>query len=150
MGRTAIEIPKEIQEQMCRDYRQGMSVRNIAKIYGMGTAKVYEVLKKSQCEIKVGRPKGKCDIVVQSMMEDYISGLSISKIANKYGYTCMHVYRLFERNHFDINDYKRPKRKDSVIEALKLGELSQSQIAQKCGVSRQYVSLIKKEMESEK
>lgn len=149
MPRTSVKIEREVQEQMCRDYRQGMSVRQIATIYGIGRNKAYDIVK-SQCEIKMGRPKGKCDIAVQSMMEDYINGLSVTKIAKKYGCSYAHVFRLFARNGFNVAEHPRPKRKDSVIEALKLGELSQSEIARKCGVSRQFVLQVKKELEKEK
>lgn len=146
MPRTSVKIEREVQEQMCRDYRQGMPVRQIATIYGIGRNKAYDIVK-SQCEIKMGRPKGKCDIAVQSMMEDYINGLSVTKISKKYGCSYAHVFRLFARNGFNVAEHQRPKRKDSVIEALKLGELSQSEIARKCGVSRQFVLQVKKELE---
>lgn len=147
MARTPTIIPQEVKEQMCRDYRQGMSVRQISNIYGIGTNKIYDTLKQNKCEIKVGRKPRQCDIVVQSMMEDYINGLSVGKIAKKYGCSYVHVFRLFSQNNFDVREHRRPTRKDDVIEALKLGELSQSEIARKCGVSRQFVLIVKKELE---
>lgn len=148
MPRTVVEIPQEVKEQMFRDYRRGVSVRNIAAIYGIGINKTYDIIK-TQFDITVGRPKRTFDFVVQSMIEDYNNGLSIIKIAKKYGCTNISVYRLFKKNNFDIHDGK-PKRKLAVIEALELGEMTQSQVARECGVSRQFVQQVKKELEDKK
>lgn len=148
MGRTVKVIPQEVQDQMFRDYRRGVSVRSIAAIYGIGINKTYDIIK-TQFDITVGRPKRTLDFAMKSMMEDYNNGLSIIKIAKKYGCTNVHVYRLFKQNNFDIHDGK-PKRKLAVIEALELGEMTQSQIARECGVSRQFVQQVKKELEGKK
>ena len=146
MPRTAIEIPKEIQDQMCRDYRQGVSIRNIARIYGIGRNKAYEIVQSGCDKVKTGRPKVSRD----SMIEDYINGLSLTKLATKYGYKRSTVYLIIKRNGVQMREARDITRKSDIINELQIGQISQSEIARKYNVSRQYVSLIKKEMESEK
>ena len=146
MGRTAIEIPQEIQDQMCRDYRQGMSVRNIARIYGIGRNKAYEIVQ-GGCEIKLGRPKVDNDIQGKNIAEDYINGLSIKKIAKKYGLSEWSVYWHLKQNHISVKDTTK---QSDIINDLKCGELTQAEIAQKNNVSRQYVLQIKKKLEEKK
>lgn len=146
MGRTAIEIPQEIQDQMCRDYRQGMSVRNIARIYGIGRNKAYEIVQ-GGCEIKLGRPKVDNDIQGKNIAEDYINGLSIKKIAKKYGLSEWSVYWHLKQNGISVKDSTK---QSDIINDLKCGELSQAEIARKYNVSRQYVLQIKKKLEEKK
>ena len=142
MGRTVIEIPQEIQDQMCRDYRQGISVRNISRIYGIGRNKSYEIVHRGCC-VKMGRPKVDNDIQCKNIAEDYINGLSIKKIAKKYGLSEWNVYRNLKKNDISVKDTTK---QSDIINDLKCGELSQSDIAKKYGVSRQYVFQIKQKM----
>ena len=146
MARTPTIIPQEVKEQMCRDYRQGESIRNIASIYGVGRNRAYEIVHSGCAKVKLGRPKVSRD----SMIEDYINGLSLTKLATKYGYTRSTVYLIIKRNGVQMREARDITRKSDIINELQSGEISQSEIARKYNVSRQYVSLIKKEMESEK
>ena len=70
MARTVNIIPNDVQEQMCRDYRQGESIRNIAAIYGIGRNKAYQIVH-SGCDVKMGRPKVKDSIIAQNMIQDH-------------------------------------------------------------------------------
>lgn len=55
MGRTKVEIPKEVQEQMIRDNRN-MPYQQVAKLYGYGRNKTYEVVR-GTCPRKCGTSK---------------------------------------------------------------------------------------------
>ena len=146
MGRGKVAIPREVQDQMCRDYRQGESIRNIASIYGIGRNRAYEIVHSGCDNVKLGRPKVSRD----SMIEDYINGLSLTKLAKKYGYARSTVYRIIKRKGVQMREARDIARKSDIIKELQSGEISQSEIARKYNVSRQYVSLIKKELEANK
>ena len=144
MGRTSIEIPQEIQDQMCRDYRQGFSVRNIARIYGIGRNKAYAIVQ-GGCEIKMGRPKGTDKAIVEAMVIDYQNGLSVKRLAKKYHFAENSVYIVLRKNGDVVKQNSRELIKQIQAD-LKCGELSQSDIAKKYGVSRQYVFQVKQKM----
>lgn len=140
MARTKVEIPKEIQEQMIRDNRR-MPYQQVAKIYGVGRNKCFEIVR-GTCPRKKRTPKLN-ERGVNALCEDYINGLSPKKLAVKYGISLQHVYRLLKDNGTDLREnFKRL----AIEKDLKAGELSQSAIAKKYGLSRQRISVIKKEM----
>ena len=43
MPRTVVEIPQEVKEQMRRDYRRGMSLKEVSAIYGVGRNKTFYI-----------------------------------------------------------------------------------------------------------
>lgn len=140
MGRTKVEIPKEVQEQMIRDNRN-MPYQQVAKLYGYGRNKTYEVVR-GTCPRKAGTPKitqrGK-----KALVEDYQNGLSVKKLSAKYDITLDYVYKILRKHNVVITHNNRS---ESIREDLKVGELTQSAIAKKYGCSRQYVNEIKKKM----
>ena len=146
MGRHKLVVPPEVQEQMRRDYRQGVAIKNIAKIYGIGRNKAYEIVHGCYSDITLGRPK----ISRQPMIEDFSNGLSIDKIAKKYGYKRATVCNILNENGIKFSKIRSKDRQNEIVNDLRSGYLSQSEIARKYNVSRQYVSLIKKEMEANK
>ena len=131
---------------MRRDYRQGVAIKNIAKIYGIGRNKAYEIVHGCYSDITLGRPK----ISRQPMIEDFSNGLSIDKIAKKYGYKRATVCNILNENGIKFSKIRSKDRQNEIVNDLRSGYLSQSEIARKYNVSRQYVSLIKKEMEANK
>ncbi len=146
MARPQTIIPQEIKEQMCRDYRRGTSVRQIASIYGIGRNKAYAIVQ-SGCEIKMGRPTTKDSLMCENMKQDYLNGLGIKKIAKKYGYEVPTVYRYLKEVGINVKGHQNKTKQDDIIKDLEQGELSQSEIARKNNVSRQYVLQVKKKME---
>lgn len=141
MPRTVVEIPQEVKEQMIRDNRR-MPYQQVAKIYGVGRNKCFEIVR-GTCPRKKRTPKLN-ERGVNALCEDYINGLSPKKLAVKYGISLQHVYRLLKDNGTDLREnFKRL----AIEKDLKAGELSQSDIAKKYGLSRQRISVIKKEME---
>ncbi len=149
MARKPTIIPPEIKEQMCRDYRKGTSVRQIATIYGIGRNKAYEIVQ-GGCEIKMGRPTTKDSLMCENMKQDYLNGLDIKKLAKKYGYEVVTVYRYLKELGINVNEHRDITKKTDIIRDLELGELSQSEIARKHNVSRQYVLQVKMKIESGK
>lgn len=145
MARTKVEIPQEVKEQMCRDYRRGTSVRQIATIYGIGRNKAYEIVQ-GGCEIKMGRPTTKDSLMCENMKQDYLNGLGIKKLAKKYGYEVATIYRYLKEVGINVNENRGKAKQEDIIKDLELGELSQSEIARKYNVSRQYVFQIKQKM----
>lgn len=143
MGRHKLVVPPDVQEQMRRDYRQGLAIKNIAKVYGIGRNKAYEIVHGCYSDIKLGRPK----ISRQPMIEDFSNGLSISKIAKKYGYKRATVCNILNENGIKFSKIRSKERQLGIVDDLQSGYLSQSEIARKHNVSRQYVSLLKKELE---
>lgn len=143
MPRTVVEIPPEVKEQMCRDYRRGATIFEIASIYGVGRNKTHEIVRNS-CEKKVGRkPNAK---IYDSVAEDYLNGLGIKKIAKKYGHGIEWVYRTLSSRDIHVSEIL-PQKTIKIQDDLKAGELTQSQIAKKYGVSRQWVLQVKKKLE---
>lgn len=140
MGRTKVEIPKEVQEQMIRDNRN-MPYQQVAKLYGYGRNKTYEVVR-GTCPRKAGTSK-----ITQrekkALVEDYQNGLSVKKLSAKYDITLDYVYKILRKHNVAIIHNNRS---ESIREDLKVGELTQSAIAKKYGCSRQYVNEIKKKM----
>ena len=144
MPRTVVEIPQEVKDQMCRDYRQGESIRNIAAIYGVGRNRAYEIVQ-GGCEIKLGRPKGTDKAIVEAMVIDYQNGLSVKRLAKKYHFAENSVYIVLRKNGDVVKQNSRELIKQIQAD-LNCGELSQSDIAKKYGVSRQYVFQVKHKM----
>lgn len=143
MARTKVEIPKEIQEQMIRDNRN-MPYQQVAKLYGYGRNKTYEVVR-GTCPRKCGTSKI-TKREKNALVEDYQNGLSVKKLSAKYGITLDWVYKILRDNKIVIKDIKRLL---SIIDDLKAGELTQSAIAKKYVVSRQYVFQVKQKIEKE-
>ena len=144
MPRTVVEIPLEVKEQMCRDYRRGATIIEIASIYGVGRNKTHEIVRHS-CEKKLGRPRGTDKRVVEAIVIDYQNGLSVKRLAKKYGYHGQSVYRIMRENGDVVKQNSRELIKQIQAD-LNCGELSQSDIAKKYGVSRQYVFQVKQKM----
>ena len=144
MPRTKEMIPTEVREQMCRDYKRGTSVRQIASIYGIGRNKAYAIVQ-GGCEIKMGRPKGTDKAIVEAMVIDYQNGLSVKRLAKKYHFAENSVYIVLRKNGDMVKQNSRELIKQIQAD-LKCGELSQSDIAKKYGVSRQYVFQVKQKM----
>lgn len=141
MARTKVEITKEVQEQMIRDNRN-MPYQQVAKLYGYGRNKTYEVVR-GTCPRKAGTSK-----ITQrekkALVEDYQNGLSVKKLATKYGIEIDYVYKILRKNNVGL---RKNQRTESIQEDLKLGELTQAAIAKKYGVSRQRVGVVKKKMD---
>ena len=144
MPRTVVEIPQEVKEQMCRDYRRGMSLKEVSAIYGVGRNKTFYIVRGS-CEKTRGRPKGTDKAIVEAMVIDYQNGLSVKRLAKKYGYHGQSVYRIMRENGDVVKQNTRELIKQIQAD-LKCGELSQNDIAKKYGVSRQYVFQVKQKM----
>ena len=144
MPRTKEMIPTEVREQMCRDYRRGATIIEIASIYGVGRNKTHEIVRHS-CEKKAGRKSETNAIIYDSVAEDYLNGLGIKKIAKKYGHGIEWVYRTLASRDIHVSEIL-PQKTIKIQDDLKAGELTQSQIAKKYGVSRQYVFQVKQKM----
>ncbi len=144
MARTKVQIPKEVQEQMIRDNRN-MPYQQVAKLYGYGRNKTYEVVR-GTCPRKAGTSK-----ITQrekkALVEDYQNGLSVKKLATKYGIEIDYVYKILRKNNVEL---RKNQRTESIQEDLKSGELTQAAIAKKYGVSRQRVGVVKKKMDNKK
>ena len=144
MPRTVVEIPQEVKEQMRRDYRRGMSLKEVSAIYGVGRNKTFYIVRGS-CEKTRGRPKGTDKRVVEAMVIDYQNGLSVKRLAKKYHFAENSVYIVLRKNGDLVKQNSRELIKQIQAD-LKCGELSQSDIAKKYGVSRQYVFQVKQKM----
>ena len=142
MPRTVVEIPQEVKEQMCRDYRRGMSLKEVSAIYGVGRNKTFYIVRWS-CEKKIGRKKGENDHLYENVMHDYLDGLPIKRIAKKYGFNIDWVYKALRKKGISVTDENKLK---CIIDDLKKAEMTQSEIARKYNVSRQYVFQIKQKM----
>ena len=149
MARTPTKIPQEVKEQMCRDYRRGTSVRQIATIYGIGRNKAYQIVQ-GGCEIKMGRPTTKDSLMCENMKQDYLNGLGIKKMAKKYGFRVETIYKYLKQIGVNVKEHQNKTKQYDIIKDLEIGELSQSEIARKHNVSRQYVLQVKKKMEVNK
>ena len=146
MARTKVEIPEEIKQQMIRDNRK-MPYQQVAKLYGYGRNKTYEVVR-GTCERKRGASKIS-PLEKKALVEDYINGVSVKKLVQKYNITFAYVYRILKRNEVALNNTTQI-RSNAIKNDLKAGEMTQSAIAKKYGVSRQRVSVIKKQLEENK
>ena len=144
MARTPTIIPQEVKEQMCRDYKRGLSVRELSAVYGSSVTMTHSIVRNS-CEKKLGRPCGTDKRVVEAMVIDYQNGLSVKRLAKKYGYHGQSVYRIMRENGDVVKQNTRELIKQIQAD-IKCGELSQSDIAKKYGVSRQYVFQVKQKM----
>ena len=144
MPRTVVEIPQEVKEQMRRDYRRGMSLKEVSAIYGVGRNKTFYIVRGS-CEKTRGRPKGTDKAIVEAMVIDYQNGLSVKRLAKKYHFAENSVYIVLRKNGDVVKQNSRELIKQIQAD-LNCGELSQSDIAKKYGCSRQYVNEIKKKM----
>ena len=98
----------------------------------------------------MGRPTTKDSLMCENMKQDYLNGLGIKKLAKKYGYEVATVYRYLKELGINVNEHRGKAKQEDIIKDLELGELSQSEIARKNNVSRQYVLQVKKKMEENK
>ena len=85
------DIPEEVREQMCRDYKRGLSLRELSAVYGSSVTMVHSIVRNS-CEKKRGRPCGTDKRVVEAMVIDYQNGLSVKRLAKKYHFAENSVY----------------------------------------------------------
>ena len=138
------DIPEEVREQMCRDYKRGLSVRELSAVYGISVTMAHSIVRNS-CKKKLGRPCGTDKRVVEAMVIDYQNGLSVKRLAKKYGYHGQSVYRIMRENG-DVAKQNSRELIKQIQADLNCGELSQSDIAKKYGVSRQYVFQVKQKM----
>lgn len=139
------DIPEEVREQMCRDYKRGLSLRELSAVYGSSVSMVHSIVRNS-CEKKRGRPCGTDKRVVEAMVIDYQNGLSVKRLAKKYNFAENSVYIVLRKNGDVVKQNSRELIKQIQAD-LNCGELSQSEIARKNNVSRQYVLQVKKKME---
>lgn len=146
MARTQTIIPQEVKEQMCRDYKRGLSLKELSAVYGISVSAVHSIVRNS-CEKKRGRPCGTDKRVVEAMVIDYQNGLSVKRLAKKYHFAENSVYLVLRKNGDVVKQNSRELIKQ-IQDDLNCGELSQSDIAKKYGCSRQYVNEIKKKMEN--
>ncbi|MBQ7347774.1 MAG: hypothetical protein IJW55_07440 [Clostridia bacterium] len=127
---------------------RGATIHEIASIYGVGRNKTHEIVRHF-CATKVGRKSETNARIYDSVAEDYLNGLGIKKIAKKYGHCIEWVYRTLASRDIHVSEILPPKT-IKIQDDLKAGELTQSQIAKKHGVSRQWVLQVKKKMEEKK
>ena len=144
MPRTKEMIPTEVREQMCRDYKRGLSLKELSAVYGSSVTMVHSIVRNS-CEKKRGRPCGTDKRVVEAMVIDYQNGLSVKRLAKKYHFAENSVYIVLRKNGDVVKQNSRELIKQIQAD-LNCGELSQSDIAKKYGVSRQYVFQVKQKM----
>jgi DNA-directed RNA polymerase specialized sigma subunit len=144
MARTKVEIPEEIKQQMIRDNRR-MPYQQVAKLYGYGRNKTYEVVR-GTCARKSGSQKI-TDREKKALVEDYLNGLSPKKLERKYNITYAYVFRILKQNNVELRG--QFSKSAEIKHDLKAGELTQSAIAKKYGVSRQYVFQVKQKIEKE-
>lgn len=144
MPRTKEMIPTEVGEQMRRDYKRGLSLKELSAVYGISVSAVHNIVRNS-CEKKRGRPCGTDKRVVEAMVIDYQNGLSVKRLAKKYHFAENTVYIVLRKNGDVVKQNSRELIKQIQAD-LNCGELSQSDIARKYGCSRQYVNEIKKKM----
>jgi Mor family transcriptional regulator len=78
-------------------------------------------------------------------VEDYLNGLSPKKLERKYNITYAYVFRILKQNNVELRG--QFSKSEEIKRDLKAGELTQSAIAKKYGVSRQRVNVIKKQLE---
>jgi DNA-directed RNA polymerase specialized sigma subunit len=142
MARTKVEIPEEIKQQMIRDNRR-MPYQQVAKLYGYGRNKTFEVVR-GTCARKSGSQKI-TDREKKALVEDYLNGLSPKKLERKYNITYVYVFRILKQNNVELRG--QFSKSAEIKRDLKAGELTQSAIAKKYGVSRQRVNVIKKQLE---
>lgn len=139
-GRKKQEIPQWVKDEMIKAYRT-MPYHQVAKLFGIGRNRTWEIVKGTRKQ-KYGR----ADISGRdkSICEDYMNGVSIKKLCEKHGLTADPIYKILRKNAVDLHEHTRVL---SVQKDIKAGELTQSQIAKKHGVSRQRVFTLKKQME---
>lgn len=137
-------IPDDIKREMCRDYRRGMTIFEIARVYGIGRNRTHEIIRYS-CSTKRGRKISQTSaLIYENVTLDYFNGLSIEKIAKKYNKSMSWVYFVLHKKGTEIRANTEYK-KGGIVKDLEIGDISQSEIARKHNVSRQYVSLLKKQ-----
>ena len=100
---------------------------------------------RGSCEKTRGRPKGTDKAIVEAMVIDYQNGLSVKRLAKKYHFAENSVYIVLRKNGDVVKQNSRELIKQIQAD-LNCGELSQSDIAKKYGVSRQYVFQVKQKM----
>ena len=145
MARTPTIIPQEVKEQMIRDNRR-MTYKQVAKIYGVGRNRTFAIVR-GTCKKKAGRKPMFDSRQIAEVEEDYLNGLSVKKIARKYGCCQTLIYNILRDQGIEVSNGKALILK--IQDDIRSGELTQSAIAKKYGCSRQYVNEIKKKMESE-
>lgn len=137
MGRAKIVVPEEVKQQMIRDNKR-MPYQQVAKIYGIGRNKTFEIVR-GTCKKKAGVKNMTNSRKYKAIAEDYLQGLSIKKLTIKYGYSRQGIYNVLMRQGVELLQTKS-KRRNRILEDLKAGEMTQSQIAKKHSCSRQYVN----------
>lgn len=131
-----------------RLWNEGESVENIIRLlpYSIGKARRYvrELRESGYLEGSVYR-KGKKNI--EKYIELYKSGMSVKEIASMYGLKVGTIYCYLKINKNNLRDkrYGHGEKTKEIINAIKIGK-KQCEVVKEYGVSRQYVSALKKEI----
>lgn len=94
------KIYQEKQEDICNDYKNGMTVRQIYKKYNIGKTLFYKILRNNN--IVIGEKKRinleRRGIYEQKICDYYKQGLSSHAIAKKYNCTSRTILKIVRRN----------------------------------------------------
>lgn len=102
-ARVGVTALLELEEQVVKKYRGGMSVVQIAKDYDISFGKIYDILARHGVPLRNGRSKrSKSYKRLKSMtrkeketlINDYINGMSLKEIFKKYNINKHGVYTL--------------------------------------------------------
>ena len=81
------KLAKEAVAELVLAYRSGASVNQLATTFGIHRSTVKDHLRRAGVEIRPGQPPKLTEIMKDEVVELYKSGLSIRKIAVRFGVT---------------------------------------------------------------
>lgn len=136
-------LSAEAKERIRTAYAQGVPVPMLAKEYKVWNATIYNCINKTRKKRKVGRVLTLSEVGV--MKKEYKQGVSVKKLAAKYGITPHTVYKKLG----PILETLTPEEKIAVVEKKKAGLRAEDLASQYHVGIKQIYSILKKEKEND-
>lgn len=133
-------IEATTRQAVIEAYKQGIKVRNIATLYDISMPSIYNIVADEDKATRLHRPKRK-NPTYEAMSTDYTNGIGIKALAEKYDVSISIVYKALKKSNTPLHKKPTPMQLN-IREELRQGN-TPTAIAQKYGVSRQYVYLVK-------
>lgn len=147
-GRQPLVVSDELKNAIVRDYRRGICITQLINIHGLARWRITEILKQNGVTITTGVRKGSNSLFYESIKQDYKDGFDVSALAQKYKCSRICIYKILEADNL-INGRDFTYKSKRIMQDIKSGELSMSEIARRYGLSRQRVFTLKERMKKE-
>ena len=125
-------------EEIISYYQSGMTLIQLAEKYGVSKSTVRERLKENEVKIRSSRSMKRIDLPIEEIISEYQSGLSINKLADKYGVNFNTIWRRIKENGVKIRSNKINLPVEEIISEYQAG-MNIYLLADKYGVGKDVI-----------